>query len=359
MKLINTRKYPISVQYVICIALVLFVSVLSFYLQEYIGYRVVALLLLMAVSFIAMLFDILPVITTAVLSAFIWNFFFIPPLFTFHIDKVEDVLFFFLYFFIALINTVLSFKIREAEKRARDKEEKENILRLYNTLFNSLSHELRTPISTIIGALDTLKENKATLSGENQAELLSVVDKASFRLNREVDNLLNMSRLESGMLKLNVDWCDLGELIHTVVRKLIPFGNKTIEFSPDENLPFFRLDAGIIEQVVYNLLHNALHHTPESTIIKVDVSHNLDFCVIRISDNGQGFPENEIPFVFNKFYRLKENKTGGSGLGLSIVKGFVEAHKGKVTLENNNSGGAEFTIEIPAEATYINSLKNE
>jgi two-component system sensor histidine kinase KdpD len=319
----------------------------------------VALLLLMTVSFIAMLFEMWPVIMAAFVSAFIWNFFFIPPLFTFHIDEVEDVLFFSLYFFIAFINTVLTFKIRETEKRVRDKEEKENILKLYNTLFNSLSHELRTPISTIIGALDTLSENKATLSAENQTELLSVIDKASIRLNREVDNLLNMSRLESGMLKLKTDCCDVSDLIHSVIQKLYPWENKTIEFTPDENLPFFFLDAGITEQIVYNLLHNAIHHTPVNTTISVELSHRSDSCVITISDNGQGFPENEIPLVFDKFYRLPENKTGGSGLGLSIVKGFVEAHKGKVTLINKTTGGAEFTVEIPARATYINVLNNE
>lgn len=359
MKLLNTRHYPRSVQFFLCIVLVLIVSGISFSIQPFIDYRVVALLLLMTVSFIAMLFDRLPVLFAAGLSALIWNFFFIPPLFTFHIDKVEDVLFFSLYFFIAFINAVLSFKIREAEAKARDKEEKENILRLYNTLFNSLSHELRTPISTIIGALDTLKENKATLSEDNQTELLSVIDKASFRLNREVDNLLNMSRLESGMLKLKADWCDVGELVHSVIRKLQPTDFKTIGFHPSEDLPFFYLDAGILEQIIYNLLHNAIHHTPENTIIAIEVQHHDDTCVIAISDDGPGFPEKEIPLVFNKFYRLSENKPGGSGLGLSIVKGFVEAHKGTIRLENREAGGARFTIEIPAEATYINSLKNE
>lgn len=359
MKLLNTRKYPIRVQFVLCIALVLLVSCISFYMQAYIGYKVVALLLLMTVSFIAMLFEILPVIVTAVLSALIWNFFFIPPLFTFHIEETEDALLFFLYFLIALINTVLTFKIREAEKKARDKEEKENIIRLYNTLFNSLSHELRTPISTIIGALDTLKENKTTLSEKNQTELLSVINKASFRLNREVDNLLNMGRLESGMLRLNIDWCDISEIIHTVIQKLVPGGTINIEFNPGDNLPYFRMDAGIIEQVVYNLLHNAIYHTPESTTVRIDVIHHSDSCVITVADNGPGFPENEIPLVFDKFYRLSDSKTGGIGLGLSIVKGFIEAHNGKVTLENTNTGGAKFTIEIPAEATYINNLKNE
>ena len=173
------------------------------------------------------------------------------------------------------MNAVLTFKIRRAENKARDREEKENSLRLYNTLISSLSHELRTPISAMIGALDTLKENKDTLSAENQTELFAVLENASIRLNRQVDNLLNMSRLESGMLKLNIDWCDLGELIHGVIQKFSQSGKVNIEFHPGENLPFFRLDAGLIEQVVYNLVHNAFQYTPEHTTIKIEVCHRL------------------------------------------------------------------------------------
>lgn len=346
-------------QYLICVALVFAVSAVCFFAESFIGYRVVALLLLMTVSFLAMLFEILPVLIAALFSAFIWNFFFIPPLFTFHINKAEDVLMFLLYFLIAFVNAVLTSKIRTAENKARDREEKEHTIRLYNTLLSSLSHELRTPISTIIGALDTLKENKETLTPENQAELFLVLDKASIRLNRQVDNLLNMSRLESGMLKLNIDWCDINERIQIVIQKFSQINNLIIEFNPKENLPYFKLDAGLIEQVIDNLLHNAIQYTPENTIIKVDALHQNDSCVITVSDNGPGFPENEILLVFDKFYRLANTKTGGSGLGLSIVKGFVEAHGGNVKLENNKNGGAKFTIQIPAETTYINSLKNE
>lgn len=307
----------------------------------------------------AMLFDILPVLTTAVLSAIIWNFFFIPPLYTFHIDNAEDLLMFLLYFLIALVNAVLTFKIREAENKARDKEEKENTIKLYNTLLNSLSHELRTPISTILGAVDTLKESKDKLTEDNQTELLLEIDKASVRLNRQVENLLNMSCLEGGMLKPTMDWCDLNEIINTVIQKLSTVATHTILFTPNEGLPLFKLDGGLIEQIVHNLLHNAIQYTPSNTTINVDVQHQENGCVIMISDSGKGFPEKEIALAFDKFYRLPHTKTGGSGLGLSIVKGFVEAHHGKVYLENNSSGGAKFTVEIPAEASFLNSLKNE
>src|ERR1019366_7473471 len=135
-----------------------------------------------------------------------------------------------------------------------------------------------------------------------------------------------------------------------------------------------------MEQVVYNLVNNAIQYTSENSVISIavkctttieghfdeevnvgqiqrdSVSNKL---VITFTDNGKGFPENEIEKVFEKFYRLQNSKTGGTGLGLSIVKGFVEAHVGTIRLRNISAGGAEFTLEIPAETSYLNALKNE
>jgi len=312
----------------------------------------------MSVSILAMLFEILPVLIAAVMSALIWNFFFIPPVFTFHITNAEDLLLFLLYFAIALVNASLTFKIREAEKKARDKEEKENTIKLYNTLLNSLSHELRTPISTILGAVDTLKESKLT---ENQKlQLLNEIDIASERLNRQVENLLNMSRLESGMLKLKLDWCDINDLVNSVIQKLaISSNNRRIEFITNEKLPLFKLDAGIIDQVLHNLIHNAILYTPIGSVIKIDASSDYGCLIMEISDNGPGFPKQEIDQVFDKFYRLPQTKTGGSGLGLSIVKGFVEAHSGNIILKNLENGGAKFTIKIITNTSFITNLKNE
>lgn len=347
-------------QYIIGVALVFFVSIVCFSTSTYIDYRITALILFMTVSLIAMIFEIFPVLVTAILSGLILNFFFIKPLFTFHITDTEDVLLFLIYIIIALVNAVLTFKIREAESKARDKEEKEKTIKLYNTLLNSLSHELRTPISTIIGAIDTLKENKNKLSENHQSQLLEEIDKASIRLNRQVENLLNMSRLETGMLKLKIDWCDLNELIYAVIKKIEPIkNNHTISFNPNEKLPLFKLDAGLIEEVIQNLVTNAILYTPENATIKIEAKYQNDTCVFSVSDDGSGFPENEIQFAFDKFYRIPNTNTGGSGLGLSIVKGFVEAHKGTIKLKNKNNSGASFMITIPTETSYLNYLKNE
>lgn len=288
LNLFYTRKYSIQSQYFISITLVLLTAVACYFSSQFIGYKTVALLLLVTVSIAAMLFDILPVLSAAFLSALIWNFLFIPPIFTLHIKSTEDMLMFLMYFFIALVNAVLTLKIRNEEKKARDKEEKENTIKLYNTLLNSLSHELRTPISTIIGAVDYLKENKERISTNNQNELLNQIDIASIRLNRQVENLLNMSRLETGMLKLNIDWCDINELINSVLIKFTIPIKQTIIFKPNENLPLFKFDNGLIEQVLQNLIHNAINYTPENSTIEIVASQNANNCVIRVSENGIG-----------------------------------------------------------------------
>jgi two-component system sensor histidine kinase KdpD len=360
LKIAKAKKHSTAKQCFISIALVFSISLICFFSLKYIDYRITALMLLMTVSLVAILFEIIPVMLTAILSGLILNFFFISPLYTFHITNTEDILLFLMYFIIALVNAVLTIKIREAENKARDKEEKEKTIKLYSTLLNSLSHELRTPIATIIGAIDTLKENKNKLSEANQTVLLNEIDIATIRLNRQVENLLNMSRLETGMLKIKRDWCDSNEIIYAAIQKIAPIKNShTIDFIPNNKLPLFKLDAGLIEEIIQNLITNALQYTPKKSIIKIEATHKNNSCIFSVSDNGNGFPENEIQFAFDKFYRIPNTKTGGSGLGLSIVKGFVEAHSGDVQLRNIPSSGALFTVNIPSETTYLNNLKNE
>lgn len=347
-------------QYATSISLVFLVSMICFVSRDFIDYKVVALILLVTVSSLAIVFDILPVLIAAVFSALTLNFFFLEPIHNLHIRTSEDFLLLAIYLVVALVNAVLTFKIRKAEKKAREKEEKENSIKLYNTLFNSLSHELKTPISTIIGAVDTLKEYDHKLSGQNRNELLWQIDQAGTRLHNQVENLLNMSRLESGLLKLQLDWCDMNELIHAVILKDHPeASNHAIAYAQHESLPFFKLDRGLIEQVLHNLLRNAVLYTPDDTIINIAVEDVENGCKITVDDNGSGFPEEEIDQVFEKFYRLPRSKTGGTGLGLSIVKGFVEAHAGTIRLQNKSTGGAQFTIVIPCEKSYMNHLKNE
>ena len=206
-------------QYLLSILCTIAVASFGYSLSAVVGYKVVALLLLVTVSLLAMFLDILPVLLAALLSALLWDFFFIPPHFTLTIGDTEDRIMLLLYFLIAALNGVLTYKIRQIEKEARDKEEKANAVKFYNTLLNSLSHELRTPITTIVGATDNLQSNTANLSDDNKRILIKEIAIAGMRLNQQVENLLNMSRIEAGFIQPKLDWCDVSELIYSAIHR--------------------------------------------------------------------------------------------------------------------------------------------
>jgi two-component system sensor histidine kinase KdpD len=354
---LNVRKkiyqYPAGVLAVIAVAAI------CFPFSALIGYRVVAYVLLITVSLVAMVFDILPVLVAAVVSALVWDFFFIPPFFTFQVGATEDLLMLLMYLVIAMVNAALTYKIRRAEKLSIQREEKENTIKLYNTMLNSLSHELRTPIATIVAATDNLQSEELHLTKAQNDELVGEIAKASFRLNRQVENLLNMSRLESGFIKPKNDWCDVGEVIYTTVQQVEE--NEVLQqivVNVDPELPLFRLDKGMLEQVLYNLLVNATLYTSSGSCIDVIAHCHADVLELVVEDNGPGFPKDKEDLVFSKFYRL-DNRTGGTGLGLSIVKGFTEAMGGSVALEPSATGGARFVVTLPAETSYLKNLKHE
>ena len=346
-------------QFIISILLVCIISAVCYALSTFIGYKVVAFILLFTVSLLAITLDILPVLAAAILSALIWDFFFIPPRFTFQVGSTEDVILLLMYFVIALVNAVLTYKIRQIDKVVRQKEEKANTVKLYNTLLNSLSHELRTPISTIIAATDNLQAGNTKLNAGHKSELISEIAKASFRLNQQVDNLLNMSRIEAGFIQPKKDWCDISEIIYDAVKRVEDNNiSQQIHISINPGIPLFKLDKGMLEQILYNLVNNAAIYTNHTCFIRISATFYADILEIVVEDNGPGFPKDEINNVFEKFYRLKNSAAGGTGLGLSIVKGFVEAQKGSISLENMDSGGAKFTIAIKGETSYL-KIKND
>lgn len=356
-------------QYFVSIFAVCSVAAVCYIFTDWIGYHSVALLLLLTVSVLAMRFGLYPVLVAATLSALIWDYFFIPPYFTLTVGSKEDFLLLIMYFVVALLSGVFNYKLRQFEHVERQKEERDVAIRLYNTLFDSLSHELRTPIATILGATDVLQENEDKLSKQDKQELTSEISNAALRLNNQLEDLLNTSRLESGFIRPNLEWCDINELIYTVLNKIqkILIEHKII-VEIDENLPLVKLDFGLMEQVLSNLIRNAANYTPNHSEILVkayllkehagsfvdenntnDIVQDTDTYLLKIevSDNGKGIPNDEITAIFTKFYRLNNTKTGGTGLGLFIAKGFVEAQGGTIRAINKPTEGAIFIIELP------------
>jgi len=499
----NHKKLPLN-HFILAIIITAGTALLCKPLANTQNYHVVSYILLFVVSILATFMGTGPVLLASSLGAVFWNFFFIPPHYTFKIEKTEDILIFGLFFIIALVNGVLTTRVRNQEKLVRDREKRtnalfqltkelskasgmeevltvaireiknhfqtdsffilqdgENILtdsgrlqkekkltpaqyrvaewvfkngrtaeatgpnnetsffliyplpgtrispgvvavasdemlsgdqksywetflvqisnalereflgemaqrvrfldesdRLYKTLFNSISHELRIPVATIMGAADSML-NSAN-SDNMQAALSNEIFTASLRLNRLIENLLNISRLESGHISARLDWYDVNDLVNKVTDDLAdelkPF---SLNVSVPDSVPLVKIDFGLMEQVLYNLLINSTQYAPPASEIELLVNHSNGKMVIDIKDKGPGFSENELKKVFQKFFRADESKTGGLGLGLSIAKGFVEAHGGSISIKNLERSGACVTVQIPTELPDMKNLQEQ
>ncbi len=485
-------------QYAAAAAIILFVSSVCYPFSDFLGYQTVSLILLLIVVLLPLRLGVGPVLLAAFLSVLTWDYFFIPPRFTFAIATKQDLLMVFTYFAIAAVTGVLTVRVRAREKAVRSREERavalyaltndlssaknqddvvraavanikkffnadlavfvsdldgdfvnkahgastylpgekelsvpawvhwnekkagrftetlpfavatyyplsspryplgvigvrtgegdrlsidqetllENFLsqissvlereflnemtkqsivfaeseRLYTTLFNSISHEMRTPITALVGASEGLLNDKVGGQPEVRRELAQEVQSAAERLDNIVQNLLAMTRLESGLIQPRRDWTDIRDLIHSCRSKLekeLAGHRVLIDVSP--SLPLVKLDFALFEQVLVNLLRNAALHTQAHSTITVSARAEGKECIVTITDDGPGFPPDSLKSVFEKFYRVPGSKTGGIGLGLSIAQGFVLAHGGTMTVENLPEHGAKFTIRLPLE----------
>lgn len=469
----------------------------------YLNYHMVSFILLFVVSLLSTFLGIGPILLASTLSALAWDYFFIPPHYTFKIEKPEDILILGLFFIIVVVNGIMTTRIRRQEMVAREREKRTHALfllsrglsgasgmeevtkaateaiqkyfsfdpcfilqdgnhklevnnckpflkrltqeeiqvaqwvfahsreagaltanpfavestffpltgtrinpgvvmfrqsktmgheqksfwytfiaqvsnamereflgelaqkvrfldesdRLYKTLFNSISHELRIPVATIMGASDSILHSGN--SKNVQSALCREIFTASVRLNRLIENLLNMSRIESGHISLRPDWVDVNDLVNKVAEdlkeELKPF---SLNFSVAEEMPLVWLDFGIMEQVLYNLLFNATQYAPAASDIGLKACYLDGSLDVEITDEGPGFPEEVIGQVFQKFFKVSAGKTGGLGLGLSIVKGFVTAHNGTISIENRDKGGTKFTLRIPSGKPDMINLQN-
>jgi two-component system sensor histidine kinase KdpD len=230
---------------------------------------------------------------------------------------------------------------------------------LRNTLLSGVSHELRTPLAAITGAASTLIESGEALPQPSRADMLDTIFSESERMERLINNLLDMTRMESGGLVLKKEWQPLSEVIgsalHHLERRLHSREVKT-DLPPD--LPLVQIDATAIEQVLTNLIDNAIEYTPAGSAIEISVRADeaLKAVVVEVADHGPGLPSGTESRVFEKFFRVRPDRQAGSpsrrgiGLGLAIARGIVEAHGGRISAVNRApgaGGGAVFRFTIP------------
>ncbi len=497
----KTRRFfpeiqSILPQYFIASIIVIAIALICFPLTKFVGYKTISFIILLTVSLLPLRFGPGPVLVAGGLGALLWDFFFIPPIFTFSVGHIEDVMMLLMYFIVAIVTGVLSARVRARERAVRQREERtsalftltrdlssahsqeevikaavanikkffdaevvvvlgdadgeistsphaassmkpdskeygvaawsywnekragkftdtlpsaeatyfpmsgpryplgvigvklvqklssdqDNLLenfiaqissaierellselgtksivvaeseRLYKTLFNSVSHELRTPVATIMGASENILRDLSIGSLPTNEEYAKEIHVAAERLNRLVANLLDMTRLESGMIQPKLDWHDVRDVINGALKGLDKeLSDHPVSVIVQDDMPLVKFDYGLIEQVITNLVHNATAHSAERSDIQVSASHTESECIIVVSDSGPGLSPDELKRVFEKFYRAPTAKTGGTGLGLPIAKGFVEAHHGTISVKNRANGGAEFVVKIPID----------
>ncbi len=222
--------------------------------------------------------------------------------------------------------------------------------RLRSDLLSSVSHDLRTPLAAITGATSTLLERGLSLDSQTHHELSQVAYEEAQRLNRLVGNLLDMTRLESGGLKVEKEWQTLEEVVGVALRQIgKQYRDHPITAHLPPDLPFIPMDSVLIEQVLLNLLENAMKYTPPGTSIEISATYSDESVTVQVADRGPGIPLGDEQKIFDKFYRASPNVAGGVGLGLTISKGIIEAHGGKIWAKNRPDGGAVFSFTLPLE----------
>ncbi|HEX7674986.1 MAG TPA: sensor histidine kinase KdpD [Bdellovibrio sp.] len=473
------------------------IAIISELVVNYIGYRAVGFIFLMSILTMGFVTTTGPILLAATLSALIWNFMFIPPVFTFSISAPEDVMMCLAYFVVALMGGFLTSKIRSrdldlvkrdeynrslyelvkemaasltvteacfcaeqnletllngkvkillldfegklqrktynatkidekdlalalwsfenkrkagwrtdtlAESRcislplkAKDglagillfyprknialSLDQENLLdtvavqlataverlglqeklssikifeaseKLHQALLNSVSHELRTPLTAIIGSASALSDAQVNRDENVRNQLVGALIESSHRLDQVVENLLDMSRLNSGVLTPKKEWVDLVDMLELVARKVQPaVSSHVLKIFPRVEECLVLVDERLIEHVISNLIVNAARYTPAGSAITVILERQDVRVILRVLDEGPGIPAGNFDKIFEAFYRVPGSPAGGVGLGLAIVKAFVEAHKGRVAARNrSDKSGAEFIVELPYE----------
>ena len=323
------------------------------------GYAAISLIFLLGVLLAGMVLSRGPVLLVAALSALSWNFLFIPPLFTLHIAKIEDALTFAAYFIIAITVGGLTAQLKAREHLAAQVQVAQESERLRKTLLDCVSHELKTPLAAIGAASQELSRLTANVQDSQMLkELADEIRDGSHRLNRVVNNLLDMNRLESGVIRPKREWCDVRELLQSAVdTEHESINGRDIRLDVPEEIPLALVDHALIEQAVAKLLANAGSHTAPNLPIEIDAEYTNENLLISVSDRGPGIPPEATERLFEKFYRGDDRKTGGLGLGLSIARGLIEAHGGRLTVENRDGGGARFVIRLPVRVTNMNGME--
>ena len=226
--------------------------------------------------------------------------------------------------------------------------------KLRSSMLTSISHDLRTPLASILGSATSLKTYRSTLDEAEQTQLIETIKEEAERLNRFISDLLDMTRLEAGAIQPKSEIVDLSDIVGSALRRAQPLlAGHHVKIALQPDLPMVKLDPVLFEQVLFNLFDNAAKYAPDGTTISVAADQTGQSVTVRVLDEGDGIPEADLERIFDKFYRARagDRQRAGTGLGLAICRGFVEAMGGTISAANRDDRkGAVFTIRLPLPA---------
>jgi K+-sensing histidine kinase KdpD len=372
--------------YLVAVVGISIVTIVLKLFGEHINSTTIALGLLLVVLFVATLWGARPAVLASLLGVVSFNFFYLPPVGRLTVEEPDNWIALFAFLITAVTAGQLS---AHAKRRAEEADEgRREIERLYtelqeaferasqakalaqserlkSALLDAVTHDLRTPLTSIKASVTTLLDDPlagtngqeaVTLDPEGRREMLEVIDEEADRLNRFVEGLMELARIEAGEMNLRRRWGSVEEIIMMALERAAPLTrDHRIRVALDEGLPTVRVDDRAVTEVIYTLVDNAAKYSPNGTGISV-MAKSTDSQMVQliVEDEGHGIPPELRERVFDKFFRaMRDGDTGtrqpsGSGMGLAIAKGIVEAHGGRIWIEDNPAGrGSHFVVMLP------------
>jgi two-component system sensor histidine kinase KdpD len=321
--------------------------------SRYLQLSELVMISLLPVIAISTQFGFGPSLFAAALSALAFDFFFIPPVFALAPSDLKSLITLLVMVIVATVISGLAERTRRQHQAAQMRDLQIETERLRNTLLSAVSHDLRTPLATIFGAGTELLEDGADLAPAEREGLVQAIVEEAAHLDQLVTNMLNVARLDGGPIGIRKRPEPLDEVVEAALSRLRGrLADRPVRSRVPEEIPMVPIDAVLIQQVLVNLIENALRYTSEGTPLEIEASCDADQVVVEVRDRGPGIREEEAERLFERFYRgqPQSSRDGGVGLGLTICRAIIRAHGGTIALMNRDQGGAIARLTLPLAA---------
>jgi K+-sensing histidine kinase KdpD len=322
-------------------------SAISVVLRTRLTLTDLAMIYLLGVTAVAMKASRRVAIFTSILSVFAFHYFCVPLFDSFVLVDRIYISTLLAMLAVSLVISGLASRMRSEASAARDAEIRIEMERMKNSLLSSVSHDLKTPLSSIYGAATSLLEQGDRLESEDRRDLARNIASEAERLNRVVSNVLEMTRIDAGV-EIRKDWQSVEEIVGAALAHTdSALSGRPIQTRIPADMPLIRVDDVLIQQVLINLFENIAKYTPEDSPVEIRAYYTEDSIILCIQDYGPGFPPGDEERIFEKFFRGRGDNERGVGLGLTICRAIIRAHDGTIRAANRRSGGAEIFIELP------------